>query len=232
MLSRPPWIRIPEEDRRIIDFLWDDARGLAQREGVPGMPDEVLLRLSPRAALALAVAVGEWIVWRFEGLDIRPDPLQVLQAGWCATVDPRALLYGELRRTDWVGPVAGPLWSTYTWLQHGLTRARQFPGDLHDSVRVLVRLARHVVPAAAGFDAWLDAVGPRLLAGSPTPDRDPEEDLFDDDLDARLGPLVGPSLLDPASAHDPAGDRAFLEQQFDEARREGNPLLAEPDALA
>ncbi|OWQ84451.1 hypothetical protein CDN99_24490 [Roseateles aquatilis] len=231
MLSRPPWIRIPEADRRAIGFLWDDARGLEQRDHAAPVSEALLQGLSPRAALALAVAVHEWIVWRFEGLESRADPLLVLQAGWCATVDPRYLAYCELRRTAWVGPIAGPLWCAYTWLQRGLTQARQFSGDLHDSIRVLVRLARHVMPAGAGFDAWLEAIGPRLLAHSPPPVLDPADDLFDDELAERLGPLVGPSVLNPMAVPDPVGDRAFLEQQFADARAQANPLLATPKAL-
>lgn len=81
-------------------------------------------RLAIRGRMALAVALYEWLVWRFDGMQDRPDPIEVLEASWCATVDPRYLIYFELDRDDWVGPIDGPLWCGMTHLSHGLNEAR------------------------------------------------------------------------------------------------------------
>src|SRR6185436_19064573 len=88
------------------------------------------LRIEPRARMALAVALTEWIVWRFDGLHGRTQPAAFLEAAWCATADPRYLRFFEVPREDWQGPVEGPLWCAITHLRHALAVGVDFPRDL------------------------------------------------------------------------------------------------------
>jgi len=59
--------------------------------------------MSLRARMGLCVGLYEWIIWRFEGMHTRPEPMEILQATWCATIDPRYLRYFELTRPEWLG---------------------------------------------------------------------------------------------------------------------------------
>src|SRR3954452_3183060 len=129
MLTLPPWIDFGDGDRRRLNFLWDDARVYKDFTGDATRVLEAATEMSIRARLALLVGVYEWIVWRFDGLHQRTEPAEILEAAWCGTVDPRYLKFFELTREEWVGPVEGPLWCAFTYLEHGFRQAQAFEAD-------------------------------------------------------------------------------------------------------
>ncbi|UXH80653.1 hypothetical protein [Roseateles amylovorans] len=230
-LTCPAWVQLDANARRSLRFVWDDARVDAdfRADAVPLLDQSA--RLSVRARMALAVALYEWLVWRFDGLQDRPDPVQVLEASWCATVDPRYLVYFELERDEWVGPIDGPLWCGMTHLSFGLNNGVRHEGDLYGALSFLYRLVMHVLPQRDGFQQWLDHTLKRLAAVAPPIPSDPLDDLFDQRVGEQLGPLFGRPTFDPGLPRDESQDRAFLAGCFTESLATANPYLATPGDL-
>ncbi|PWY36408.1 hypothetical protein [Pseudomonas sp. RW409] len=218
--------------RRNLRFIWDDARVDADFTGNDDEVLEAAVDMSIRARMALAIGLYEWVVWRFDGLHAHAEPTQVLQAAWCATVDPRYLRYFELDRNEWIGPVDGALWCAMTHLRQGLAHGYAYEGDLFDTLRFLHDLAAHVLPLQEGFRNWLKPVLDRLVDNHPPHNPDPLADLFNQRIGEQLGPLVGRDELDPNLPPNPQRTRAFLQQTLAGAIAEANPFLATPADLA
>ena len=232
MLQAPRWVRFEEPDR--LTFPWDDALGGARDFGGDAEATRVVrsaLRIEPRARMALAVALTEWIVWRFDGLHGRTQPPAFLEVAWCATADPRYMRFFEVPRTDWMGPVEGPLWFAITHLRHALSVGVDFPRDLFDGLSFLARLAAYVQPTPAPLAAWLPPVLDRLETTFPLTPDDPLADLFSRDPSSRMGPWVAREVFDPTRTPDRDAGRLFLQGVLDTARQERNPFLATPDEL-
>lgn len=232
MLQAPRWVRFDDPDR--LTFPWDDALGGAHDFGGDAASTMVVrtaLRIEPRARMALAVALTEWIVWRFDGLHGRAQPPAFLEAAWCATADPRYMRFFEVPRADWMGPVEGPLWFAITHLRHALSVGVDFPRDLFDGLSYLARLATYVQPTPAPLAAWLPPVLDRLETTFPLTPDDPLVDLFSRDPSSRMGPWVAREVFDPTRAPDHDAGRLFLQGVLDTARQERNPFLAAPDEL-
>lgn len=233
MLYTPPWVRFHDAGR--LHFRWEDAVLSTRDLGSEAQAQPVLRtaqRIEPRARLALAIALTEWIVWRFEGLHTRKEPSAYLEAAWCATADPRYLRAFELLRADWRGPVEGPLWCALTQLGHAITRGVDFPRHLFDALAYLTRLAMHVQPSAGPLSAWMPLVLDRLALVYPAAQEDPlVADLFALDSAARLGRWVPREVFDLAIPFDGNTGRAFLESVLATAQWEGNPFLRTPGEL-
>lgn len=232
MLHTPPWVRFHDAGR--LHFLWEDAVRSAKDLGNVAQAAPVLrtaARIEPRARLALAVALTEWIVWRFDGLHTRREPGAFIEAAWCATADPRYLRFFELPPVDWRGPVEGPLWCAMTHLRHAISVGVDFPRYLEDALSYLTRLALHVQPSPGPFMAWLPLVLDRLTLVYPAPPEDPLPDLFSRDLSSRMGAWVAREVFDLAIPVDGNTGRAFLEGVLAVARQEENPFLTSPAQL-
>jgi hypothetical protein len=226
MLTRPRWIEFGVADLRTLRFLWDDARVHHDFTGDASAVLEAAPRMSVRARLALLVGLYEWVVWRFDGLHRRQEPTEILQAAWCGTVDPRYLAFFELTREDWVGPVEGPLWCAFTFLEDGFRQSHAFQADTYRALEFLYRLAFHVLPDPRPFEGWLHATLTRFVEGYPTQPEDPFRDLFENRIGEHLGEFIGRDALNPAIPVDVARDRTFLAEVLQQTRVERNPFLA------
>ena len=162
----------------------------------------------------------------------RPEPVQILEAAWCATVDPRYLRFFELPRSQWLGPVEGPLWCAAAWLQPAMSQGYLFPKTVYDALSFLTRLALHVLPDTDRFSPWLQGILARLIGIYPDQPEDPFTDLFDRQVGPRLGPLIGRNTLDPALLPNPMVTRQFLAEALSDTRDMGNPFLADSGDLA
>lgn len=231
MLTRPNWIELSEQEKRRLSFIWDDSRVLFDFTGDPAPVLRASMKMSLRARMVLCMGLYEWIIWRFDGLHVRPEPLQIAEAGWCATVDPRYLRFFELTRREWVGPIEGPLWCAATWLQPAMSMGHSFPKTVYQALSFLTRMGLHVLPDVDRFQAWLEAILGRLIQMYPLRPEDPFEDLFDRRVSQRLGPLIGRDVLNPAA--EPVAEQSvnFLAQTLREARGSRNPFLSSPDDL-
>jgi len=231
MLIRPDWIHFTDREKVNIHYVWDDTRGpkVFVCDAAPVL--RAAMQMSLRARLVLCMGLYEWTVWRFEGLDTRPEPLQIADAGWCAVADPRYLKFYELTRTEWLGPIEGPLWCAAMWLQPAMSRGYAFPKDLYDAISFLTRLAIHVLPRRDGFEAWLDVILKRLVQVFPEAPEEPFRDVFDRHVGRRLGPYIGRNVLNPAGTFDPEESVRFLAQTLRQASVAGNPFLSSPADL-
>ncbi|GJH21752.1 hypothetical protein CBA19CS22_34440 [Caballeronia novacaledonica] len=231
MLTRPAWVSFNERERRRLRYVWDDTRALLDFKGDASWVVGASMKMSLRARMALCMGLYEWVLWRFDGMISRPEPLQIAQAGWCATVDPRYLLFYELTRNEWQGPVDGPMWCATAWLQPAMSEAHRFPRHVYDAISFLTRLALHVVPDVVPFERWLALTLERLARDWPPAPDDPFSDLFSREPQARLGPLIGRSALDPALPPDRQRMQQFLADLLSGIRVSGNPFFATPDDL-
>ena len=84
MLTRPHWIELSDQEKRHIRFIWDDSRASRDFTGDPAPVLRASMKIALRARMVLCMGLYEWIVWRFEGLHGRAEPLQIAEAGWCA----------------------------------------------------------------------------------------------------------------------------------------------------
>jgi hypothetical protein len=224
-------VNFGDVDRRRLRYLWDDARVHNDFEADPTDIVEAAADASVRARLALLVGLYEWIVWRFEGLHHREEPTQILEAAWCGTADPRYLKFFELTREEWVGPVEGPLWCAFTFLEKGFRQAHAFHADTFQAIEFNYLLAMHVLPDTKPFEQWLDAILKRLVEAYPLPPEDPFEDLFEERIGEHLGQFVGRDALNPALPINVERDREFLTELLQYSRTIENPFLADEDDL-
>jgi hypothetical protein len=231
MLTRPTWIEFDVQTRHRVGYVWDDTRVFLDFRGNDLPALEAATEMSLRAQMGLCVALCEWIIWRFEGMHTRQEPVRILEASWCATVDARYLRNFELFRPEWLGPVEGPLWCAATWLQVAVSEGYLFPSKLFNSISFLTRLALHVLPDTERFSPWLERILARLVQLYPDRPEDPFADLFHHELAHRLGSLIGRNTLDPFRPADPIVTRQFLADVLSEARRTGNPFLADTGDL-
>ena len=171
--------------------------------------------------MVLCMGLYEWIVWRFEGLHARAEPLQIAEAGWCAAVDPRYMRFFELTRSEWVGPIEGPLWCAATWLQPAMSKGHMLPRGVYDALSYLTRMGLHVLPDLDRFQTWLDRTLGRLVKMYPILPEDPFEDLLDRRVGQRLGPLIGRNVLDPEAEPDAEQSVSFLRRNLRAAQIQG-----------
>ena len=231
ILARPSWVDFGDGDRRRLQFLWDDARVHQDFTGNASAVIEAAAEMSIRARFALLVGLYEWISWRFDGLHDRPEVTEVLEAAWCGTVDPRYLGFFELSREDWVGPIEGPLWCAFTFLEKGFRQAQAFQGNTYQALKFNYLLAKHVIPDPERFEQWLKVTLKRLVETYPLPPPDPFTDVFDERIGAHLGQFVGRDVLDPLKPINVERDRAFLSRIIEYSHTAENPFLADEDEL-
>lgn len=231
MLTCPSWIILHDEEKHFLRFIWDDTRGPMDLTEDSSDTLRASMKMSLRARMVLCVGLYEWIVWRFEGLHSRQEPLQIAQVAWCATVDPRYMVFFELTREEWRGPIEGPLWCAMAWLQPAMSKGHLFPRDVYDALSFLTQLALHVLPNRDHFKVWLKIILERYIQFYPLVPEDPLQDLFEHRVSQRLGPLIGRNSLDPTQEVNKQSTHQFLAQTLADARGERNPFLATPTDL-
>jgi hypothetical protein len=169
-----------------------------------------LAAVSGRGAIALTLAVGEWICQRYSRLNADPAPLQFLEACWAEQMQPDLGSYMETDDDEWRGVVRGPLSIMMTIANDALYCLDE---DEDTAVRAawMTNLARHVLPRRDAFDAWLEAVVARLAAHHPRALADAQS--LDGDLFG-LGRPIARELFDTTeeftAAEEPALIRRFL----------------------
>lgn len=231
MLTCPQWIALKDDERQHLDFIWDDTRAVQDLAGDAGEVLSASMQLSLRARLVLCAGLYEWIVWRFDGLHTRVEPIEIAEVAWCATVDPRYMRFFELPRSQWRGPVEGPLWCAAMWLQPAMSKGHLFPKQVYEALSLLTRMGLHVLPDVGRFRAWLRLVLARMRERHPLLPDDPFDDLFERRTSVRLGPLIGREALDPTALPDTPGEMVFLSGVLRDARMSANPFLATPGDL-
>jgi hypothetical protein len=227
-MTRRGYIDRAAVHRRPLRFTWDEWN--VESTYVAVRPDEVarMANLSKRANCALTIGIGEWILARFDGMDRDPEPAQFLEAAWAINID---RCYGyeiDIIDDEWRGPVRGPISMALTFVFDALFAEEAGPNSSMNPAWAAT-FARHVLPDATAFDAWLAFCLTRCEAFYPAIPED-EGDWFEPEQDA--GPPVPPEALDPDRSFD-AGLMVPLTDQFLSALDPStNPFLATREELA
>jgi hypothetical protein len=217
----PHYVRAARIATPEMRYEWDDTRPRrAYGTGSEYLITE-LAPLTPRAKIAAAIAVYEWILGRFAPFLDDARPFMFAEAAWAANVSMEYLDYVELDREEWRGPIRGPLWSAVTILSEMMLL---YDEDKEPALRVaqLTNLALHVLPTADAFREWLAFAVARLKELYTVPAEDPFEGLFQQD---RGGPLVPREAVDPTVEFSPATAPELVERYLSGVDYVGNYFL-------
>lgn len=228
--TKPPYLIDQEIGDPNLQYVWDDTRTSADfehdGEWVPKRVEGAHLT----GQIALGIGMYEWIVWRFQPVSDDPEPGQLAEAAWCATVHPAYMHFAVFDRDQWTGPIRGPLWCAQTWL---VPMARCDSNSLEEcesGLAYLYSLAMHVLPTTTAFESWLGGCIERITNLYAAPEEDPFTDLFRDPIEAR-GPLVAPPLLDLSVRFDPQHAKVYMSRFLAAAQRAANPFLVSPEEM-
>jgi hypothetical protein len=206
-------------DRLVYD--WDEWKVMDYYAFVEDEFDDRMWTISGRGAIALSLAVGEWICQRFSQLDADPRPMQFVEAGWAEQVQPGLGAYTEPDDDEWRGIVRGPLSMVISIANDALFCLEEDP-EAGDRAAWMANLARHVLPTCDAFDKWLLQVTDLLAQYHPRKGSD-KESLPDDDFG--LGRPVARELFDTTKPYQPA-DEAKLIARFLQTIDPANPYLS------
>jgi hypothetical protein len=227
--TTPPYVD-PDIGDPDLPYIWDDTRTSADFEHDGEWLPERVQGVYLTGQIALGIGMYEWVVWRFQPLSGDPEPRQLAEAAWCATVHPAYMDFAVFDRRMWTGPIRGPLWCAQTWL---VPMARADSNSLEEcesGLAYLYSLAMHVLPTTTTFESWLDGCIQRILDLYAAPEEDPFAGLFGDPTEGR-GPLVAPPLLDLTEPFDLSRARGYMDRFLAAAERTANPFLASPEEM-
>ena len=211
-LPVPRYVQVDGLTRATIRYRWDDWDVEAVDMPVDEALKQRLKGMSQRAVAAFSIAACEWVVHRFSGLAGDALPRQYLEAAWAQVCDFRYATHFDIDVDQWRGPVRGPLGTALRRVKFSLKQA-EVEGDPAWSAGRLVRLAEHVLPEKAAFQAWRDCIIDRFIALYPF---DPQESL---------GDPIPWQFADPAFEARPDVAEALLEAFLRQLDPAGNPFL-------
>ncbi len=153
-----------------VDFDWDEDDTLQYYDRSSKQLSDRILPLSPRAQLALAAGIAEWVVWRLYGLADFDDVRQFVEAVWAGVADYRYVIeWTRPQNRELTGPVLEPQWIAARLLDEVLlTGMRRAPTRIE--TMNLAFLGQHVVKANHAYKTWLEEVTKRLAKLSPVSD--------------------------------------------------------------
>jgi hypothetical protein len=140
--------------------------------------DAALSLLSVDARMATVGAVGQWVVWRYQGIVDISDALLRIEAVFAQAVDPR---YANVTQPDEPFPTDnqdayGPLKAARMILAYASEAFAKSRG-VASFVISMILLARHVLPDKRPMEKWLQQVLKRAAAlypqSGPPPGRPP-----------------------------------------------------------
>jgi len=187
-----------------------------------------LEKLTPKANLALAIACGEWISFRFLPLEGDSRPLQYLEAAWAAVVDPAYCIYTSIDEDEWRGPVRGPLAITMAVVNDAIFRQDDAPAA--QEACWMYNLAVSVLPSVDAFDIWFDVAVSRLGIFHTTDiDVNIDEDIFA--LTDWQGSPIPRQALDPDFSYDPRQAPTLIDAFLRQLLPDQNPYLRSADEI-
>lgn len=229
----PKYILTAVGDNPIIklEFEWFDWKA---SELFEYDPSELLERLSvatPRAKIATAIGMYEWILWALKTDNIKLDQISydLVEAGWCANISPSYMEYFEISRKEWVGQIRGPLWCATTWLVPMFFYKEEGEEELESGISYLSALAFHVVPNKDIFQKWLDQLIDRLILSYTDSPQDIFYDLFEEE--DKGGDLVSKEVLDPFFTYQPNDVSKLIQQYLNDVDYKNNELLNSPETM-
>lgn len=217
MLTQPSFMP-PDLAKPPLDYEWD--HGIVGKLGDPDQQPARLVKaiwaINYKAKMALALTSLEWMLWRLNGRTDISDPLQRIEAAWASTVDHRyakALDFNDVR-DDLVrkGNPDGLRQTVLIRLNHLHFQFVKSRSALEREAIKCVHLAHYVLPASAGFEAWLKRTLAALTKAYPCSDSfDRDARTFDHSAEPPIPRAWFESLtVPPKAAADRAAWDAFL----------------------
>jgi hypothetical protein len=183
-----------------------------------------------KAKMGLAIAISEWIIWRFDGHANLNDAHNRIEAAWASVIDP---LYSkelslQMTKDDNVAPVEGPLELALCLL--GKIHGRYCKGNIYLAAPIvnLAMLARHLMPDKKAFDSWLSTALRRAAQVFP---RGVTYDRKTGTYDASHEKPVPREFFDPNWVYTEAAAEAALRAFLQTLDPKQNPYLRTPEEM-
>jgi hypothetical protein len=181
--------------------------------------------LHEAAICGLTIAMAEWVIFKLQRFEPDPEPLQILEAAWCANIDRRYTEGLEVSRQHWQGPLRAPQMVAFDIMHEALYEFQDGAEKPLGSPCLMAQLVKHVC-VAEHFDGWLTECLARLHQYYVAPD--PMDDLFDETSE---GLLIPREAFNPANAFDPGQAPELTRQLLRSVDPEKNPYLCLPEHI-
>ena len=193
--QKPDYIKFDELVTSKMDFLWDDLN--ASDDFTFDSSDIIVScnKLALTAKLSLGVGIYEWIYWRFAPYLNRKEPEEVLNLLWAGINNPNHFPYIEYERSEWLGPINGPIWCAMMHATSIVGYRKEGIEGVEEGLAYLLSLAVQVLPDSKTFLGWLNTCIIELEKRFPYLATDPFSNLFEESIDKV--PIVSRAMLDP-----------------------------------
>lgn len=207
-----------------IQYLW----GLDVSRAIRHPLDDEHVRLAEacrslggRGALALLLAVAQWVAWRYDGIIDARDAHLRIEAGFSGVLDHTTAVLPEPSEPfpKDQGKAHGPLKLARMLITEAWDTYRSKPAFVAESLLSMVLLARHVVADHPGFEEWLSATMRRTHALCPATDAPPPGQV-----------ALPPQFFADAPADTHAQRAALWDAFLAGIERQGQPYLRQADA--
>jgi hypothetical protein len=188
-----------------LDFEWDEWKIPDVYQDYSTGYEETLDSLSDAANLALAIALGEWLVAAMRVFDPEHEAEDAIVACWAVFSETHFPIYTESDDDEWAGPQRQMLAMTFTMLNDAIF-------CLHESNVVgmrtdwLLMYCQMVFRGEAVFSRWLDQAIEVLRQVMPTVTPDYERGAMNPRL--VYTPPISRRFMDLDRMYDPALERA------------------------
>lgn len=159
MLIMPTLLKNMQIENELPKYTWNSDKLIYFMYEVKNdkLTDAVFL-LNHKATIGLALAAGEWILWRLSRETNIITTLNPLEAMWAGLIDKRYPLNWENNNEKDRGLlVEGPIYVLTSCLQEELSRYQKSSYAINDCVVNIISLARYILPKPhiKTFDNWL-----------------------------------------------------------------------------
>ncbi len=204
-----------------LRYAWDEWNVGSTYQSV-NAGDVVRLRtISKRANCAFTIAIAEWILARYKGMDNDPEPEQFLEAAWAANIHKEYAWEIEIIDAEWTGPIRGPISMALTFVLDAIFAD---DADLNSAFNPAwaACFARHILPDVSVFNIWFEFSLTRIEQLYPAP---LEKDLDWFDETENLGKPVPIEVFDQNNVFNPATTSQLLDRFLLNLNPEMNPFL-------
>jgi hypothetical protein len=220
MQSMPKYIKNAGIIAKPIEYKWEPDLDMKLYMRVSRNLMTLMDGLSCEATFTAGIGIGEWLLWRLEGLSTYAQVYLYCDALWARTVNKRYLKVICMDVPDDDGePISGPLYALENKLFAVATDAVSNDPERPKSIAELVMLVRYTLPNPEPFDAWLKTTISRLSK------------VFPYNKDNPHTAIVPRKFLDPEVPIDLHAVPIYLDEQLQQIEYTNNPFLASPEEL-
>jgi hypothetical protein len=219
MLKIPSYITDSGVCGSPVQYSWKADQDVRIRDTYSKNIEQTVQKIALRPTLALGIAIGEWMVWRLDGLSPYKRARQYVEALWARTIDESYLKVDHLEPEKDTGtPTIGPLLALEHALYLMLVNTIYDEPDRGKSIAQLAALVRYTLTDTAAFDTWLKKTLQVLVKN------------FETDPDDPGGPIL-PRAFFVLGAIDLKESPRLLDEQLKNTDHKGNPFLASPTEI-